>query len=147
MEEIKQLIEKTLSFFDLDQLEININEEEGSLRINLRLDKAGFLIGKDGAHLKDLEYIFQALIRKQTSNEKRIYLDINNYRSSQEERLKEIAKDTARKVLLSKKPVRLSGFNSYERRIIHMELATNPNLATESEGEKEDRSLIVKIYP
>jgi len=37
--------------------------------------------------------------------------------------------------------------NAYERRIIHMELAINPNVTTESVGEEPNRCLVVKPYP
>lgn len=147
MEEIKQIVTKILNFFDAKNLEIEINDEKETLRIILKMDGAGFLIGKDGLNLKDLEYILQAVLKNKCGLEKKLFLDINNYRYGQEEKLKDSAKEAAQKVLTTKRPVRLHGFNAYERRIIHMELSTNPNLITESEGEGENRCLVVRPYP
>jgi len=76
-----------------------------------------------------------------------VILDINNYRHNREEFLKEVAKETAHRVILTKEPIKLPAMNAYERRIIHMELATHPDVATESEGEEPERYLVVKPYP
>lgn len=147
MEEIKKITKTILNFFDVEP-EIKIINNDEELKIDILTEtNAGYLIGRDGFNLKDLEYILQAILRKHTNIEKKVSLDINNYRYEQKERLKDVAKDTAQQVLINKKPVRLRGFNAYERRIIHMELSTSPNLITESEGEGENRCLIVKIYP
>jgi spoIIIJ-associated protein len=145
MEQIKQLIEQILSFFDTD-FSVDLNEDEESLRINLKMNDAGFLIGSNGDNLKELEFLLRAILQRQNYG-KKIFLDINNYRRIREDNLKDLAKEIAHKVILTKKPQSLPPMNAYERRIIHMELATNPDIATESEGEGINRHLTVKPYP
>lgn len=145
MEEIKKILEKILSFFEIKNFNLDISENE-VLKINLRIDNAGFLIGPQGEYLKDLEHIIRLVLQKQ-NYPKRVILDINNYRSGREEYLKELAKETAHRVILTKKPVNLPAMNAYERRVIHVELATHPDVMTESIGEEPNRQLIVKPYP
>jgi len=145
MEQIKQLIEQILSFFDVD-FSVDLSENEETLRVNVRMDDAGFLIGANGDNLRELEFLLRAVLQKQNYG-KRIFLDINNYRRIREDNLKDLAKEIAHKVILTKKPQILPPMNAYERRIIHMELATNPDIATESEGEGINRHLTVKPYP
>jgi len=145
MEEIKKFLEKILSFFEIKNFNLDIAENE-VLKINLRIDNAGFLIGPQGEHLKDLEHIIRVVLQKQ-NYPKRVILDINNYRSGREEYLRELAKETAHKVILTKKPVKLPAMNAYERRVIHVELATHPDVMTESIGEEPNRQLVVKPYP
>jgi len=145
MEQIKQLIEKIISFFDADS-SVDLNEDEESLRINLRMNDAGFLIGANGDNLRELEFLLRAILQKQNYG-KKIFLDINNYRRIREDNLRDLAKEMAHKVMLSKKSFPLPPMNAYERRIIHMELATNPDIATESEGEGPNRHLVIKPYP
>ncbi len=145
MEKIKQLIEQILSFFDTD-FSVDLNEDEESLRINLKMNDAGFLIGSNGDNLRELEFLLRAILQRQNYG-KKIFLDINNYRRIREDNLKDLAKEMAHKVILSKKSFALPPMNAYERRIIHMELATNPDIVTESEGEGPDRHLVVKPYP
>ena len=145
MEQIKQLIEKIISFFDSNS-SVDLSENEDTLRVNIRMDDAGFLIGANGDNLRELEFLLRTILQRQNYG-KRIFLDINNYRRLREDNLKDLAKEIAHKVTLTKKAHALPPMNAYERRIIHMELATNPDIATESEGEGPDRHLIVKPYP
>ena len=145
MEQIKQLIEKIISFFDANS-SVDLSENEDTLRVNIRMDDAGFLIGANGDNLRELEFLLRTILQRQNYG-KRIFLDINNYRRLREDNLKDLAKEIANKVTLTKKAHALPPMNAYERRIIHMELATNPDIATESEGEGPDRHLIVKPYP
>jgi len=145
MEQIKQLIEKIISFFDANS-SVDLSENEDTLRVNIRMDDAGFLIGANGDNLRELEFLLRTILQRQNYG-KRIFLDINNYRRLRVDNLKDLAKEIAHKVTLTKKAHALPPMNAYERRIIHMELATNPDIATESEGEGPDRHLIVKPYP
>ncbi len=147
MEEIKKIVEELVSFFKTDYFEISIIEDEERIKINLKIDDAGFLIGKDGTTLKELERVIRMILLNKYNIEKRIFLDINNYQRNKETKLKEIAKNIARDVLINKNSKKITGLNGYERRIIHSELAHNPNIITESIGEYENRCLIVRIYP
>jgi spoIIIJ-associated protein len=144
--EIKKIIEEFISFFKINYFEVSVIEDEERIKINLKIDDAGFLIGKDGATLKELEKIIRTILFNKYNMEKRIFLDINNYQKNKEVRLKETAKDIAREVLINKSSKKISGLNGYERRIIHSELAHNPSIITKSIGEGEDRCLIVEIY-
>ncbi len=143
---MEEIIKKLISFFNITDTTLEINENEEIITINIRTENGRTLIGPDGTTLKDLELLVKALAQK-NNIAKKIILDINNYRKYREEQLKKMAKETAHKVIITKKPIKLPPMNAYERRIIHLELAINPNVATESVGEEPNRCLIVKPYP
>ena len=73
-----------------------------------------------------------------------VYVDVNNYRKEREVLIVAIAKAAARKVLITKADVTLPPMNAYERRLVHTELATRPDVKTESTGERKDRRVVVK---
>jgi len=147
MEEIIKIIKDILDFFEIKDVQIDtIEPDENTLIINIKTDNGRFLIGHDGSTLKNLELLIRLLAQKQ-NYPKKINIDINNYKKEQEENLKKIAKETAHKVIVTKKPIKLLPMNAYERRIIHLELAINPNVTTESTGEEPERCLIIKPYP
>ena len=91
----------------------------------------------------DLERMINLLTKKH-GIEENIFIDINNYRKERENIIVELAKAAARKVLLTKEEVKLPAMNAYERRLIHMELSTRPDVKSESMGEGRDRYVIVK---
>lgn len=74
-----------------------------------------------------------------------VFYDVNNYRKEREKLLTELARAAARKAVATKQPVSLPAMNSYERRIIHMELAGHPEVITESQGGGRERFVTVRL--
>ncbi|OGY61981.1 MAG: hypothetical protein A2745_01095 [Candidatus Harrisonbacteria bacterium RIFCSPHIGHO2_01_FULL_44_13] len=90
----------------------------------------------------DLEHIVRLLTKKH--NQENVFVDINNYRKEREEIILQLAKAAAQKALLNKEEIKLPAMNAYERRLVHVELATRPDVKTESIGEGKERYVIVK---
>ncbi len=93
--------------------------------------------------VSDLERLIN-LLSKKHGIEETVFVDVNNYRKERENIIVELAKAAARKVQLTKSEVKLPAMNAYERRLVHMELSTRPDVKSESLGEGRDRHVIVK---
>lgn len=91
----------------------------------------------------DLERLVNLLAKKHGMMET-VFIDINNYRKERENIIVEIAKAAARKAQITKEEVKLPAMNSYERRLVHNELSTRPDVKSESTGEGHDRCVVVK---
>lgn len=142
-EEIKNTIGKMLDCFNNGETTVDVVEKDENLKIRLGVDDAGFLIGREGENLRDLELIIRIMLYN-SGCDKRISLDINNYKLNQEKQIRDRARDIAKRVLITKEQEEMPNLNSYERRIVHEELSTNPGIETESSGERVERVLIVK---
>lgn len=70
-------------------------------------------------------------------------LDINNYKKKKIEYLKRLAVNMANEVAFTKEKKILSPMPAHERRVIHTELAQRQDVVTESQGEGEDRHLVI----
>jgi len=93
----------------------------------------------------DFERIAKLVLKKiDPASIENLVLDMNNYRREREHLISELAKAAARKVLMNKQEVKLPAMNAYERRIVHMELASRPDVKTESFGVGPERHIIVK---
>ncbi len=92
--------------------------------------------------VSDLEHIVKLLARKNSLET--VFVDVNNYRRDREKLIIELAQAAARKALTTKSPVDLPALNAYERRLVHVELATRPDVKTESIGEGKDRHVVIK---
>ncbi len=75
---------------------------------------------------------------------KPVFVDVNNYRKDRERLIVELTKAAAKKAIVTKEDVSLPSMNSYERRIVHTELTSNPEVKTESQGRGKDRFVIIK---
>ena len=92
--------------------------------------------------VSDIDYIVRLATKRDDTGG--VFVDINNYRRELEDIILELARAAARKAAMSKSDVELPPMNGYERRLVHVELATNPNVKTESIGEAKQRRVIVK---
>lgn len=72
-------------------------------------------------------------------------VDLNYYRRERERLIIELAKAAAKKVVMTRDNVDLPPMNAYERRLVHVEIATNPDLKTESVGAGKDRHIVIQL--
>jgi spoIIIJ-associated protein len=112
--------------------------------------RSSLFIYEDEAFIRDhlpmivesVNHILQMVARK--NDMKPIFLDINNYRHEREGLIAELARAAAKKAATTKQEVSLPAMNSYERRIVHVELAVHPDVKTESMGEGKERYIVIK---
>ncbi len=102
-----------------------------------------FIIGKQGATLISLQHILKLLVRSKTDDYVNFSVDVNGYKKQQENYIKDMAQDVAQEVVLNGRASTLEPMNSYDRRLVHLELEKNPKVKTESIGEGEDRKVII----
>jgi spoIIIJ-associated protein len=144
---IKNFLENLLkiSGFKDSFLEINEDFSEKLIKINVRTEDSGILIGKGGENLKAFEMILNLVSKKLIKDfDWYIVLDVNSYRTIYEEKLREFARELAHKVSISKKPLELPPMNPKDRRIIHLEIALRSDVKTESIGEGDKRHIVIK---
>ena len=127
------------------KLNIEVNEEEGSVNIDLIGDDMGVLIGKRGQTLDSLQYLLSLVINKNNEKYLRVKLDTENYRERRKATLENLAKNIAFKVKRTKKSVALEPMNPYERRIIHSALQNDKFVTTKSEGDEPYRHVVVVL--
>jgi spoIIIJ-associated protein len=143
---------ETEEFFKKMTFEVEVDflpQRDQTLPINLKSEEPQILIGEGGETLLEIQHLLKAILRKKIEGEERFYLDldINDYKKKKTAYLKEMAKESAEEVVLTKKEKILPPMSAYERRIIHMELADNPNIVTESIGEEPERSVAIRPNP
>lgn len=150
-DKISETVKKMVGFMNID-CQIDVKEEpgdnhgEGAIIVSIQTpDSARFLIGKNGQNLKALEHLLRVMLVKD-SKEGTIVLDVNDYRKSRATYLVDVAKQAVTRVRNTQKAEALFPMTAYERRIVHMELAAYPDIATESVGSEPQRRVIIKPY-
>lgn len=116
-----------------------------TVSINIETEEANLLIGYHGEHMLALQHLARVMFARQNNNEiVPFVIDINNYRNEKAEHIERIALSAAEKVKYSRKAMTLLPMSAYERRLVHVALAENPDVITESEGEGEERRVVIK---
>ncbi len=125
-----------------------VSADEERINISVRSENDGAkLIGHRGENLKAIQILCNAALDAVSKDNRKIIIDIENYRSKRDEILRQLAIRTAHKVAKTKKKIALEPMNSYERRIIHSVLQSDKYCITYSEGKEPNRHLVIDLKP
>ena len=140
----KEFLENILKEMHFENSSVIGNLEGSIIKLDAKVaeEDTGIAIGKGGSTLDAIELLVRKSIDSR-SNNLRVNVDINNYKKRRDEKIIELAADTARKVQRSKKSWNLKYMNSYERRLAHEEISKYPNVASHSEGQEPKRYVVV----
>ena len=132
--EAETAVSQNGDFFDVD-----INPADNS-----ESGEAGVLIGYHGETLQAIQLILSLVVSKKLGNFARLIVNVSDYREKREEKLKEMALDAARRAKETKQEVVLGNLTPWQRRIIHVALAEDADVETQSQGEEPERQLVIK---
>ncbi len=108
--------------------------QSGGPQIDIEGDDAGLLIGRRGETLRALQFVVNVIVNKDREDSVRVLLDVEEYRGRRQRALSELAERVADKVASTGRSITLESMPPAERRIVHLALADNPRVTTESTG-------------
>lgn len=140
----RDLLASILNQMGMEQVDIGyIPRKEGEY-LEVSGPDLAMLIGRHGNTLEALNLIFNNIINAGVRNNRRYYtIDAEGYRARRADQLSELAVATAERVLRDAKPHKLEPMLPSERKIVHLALADNPYVTTESFGADLDRHVVV----
>ena len=143
---IKKVAEELLSLLGSNAL-VEVEEDKANEAVLIKVkteEETGLLIGKHGETLYSLQTIIGMMVQKKLGEWVRIVVDVGDWREKQDERLKSLAYQIVEKAIESGQPQPIYNLTAGQRRVVHMALAESKDVITQSEGEGEDRYLVVK---
>lgn len=144
IEKIKELAKEFFEKMTISVLSIEAEEKENVINLEVKLSEPQILIGQQGQTLLEIQRLLKMVLNKKLQKIFYLNLDINDYKKQKTEYLKDLAKSLADQVALNKEEKTLQPMSSYERRIIHAELAQRTDVITESHGDGPDRHIVIK---
>ena len=120
------------------------SEIDEGVEVSINAQDSGVIIGRHGENLEGLQLILSLCVSKKLGEFKRISVEVGGYKKKREEWLKDLANQTKERALSENREIYLSNLKSWERRIVHMYLAEDDEVSSESVGEGRDRVLIIK---
>ena len=116
-------------------LSVNIEETPEGTRINLEGEDGGVLVRRGGEGLQALQHIVATAFRKQLGDDNRIVIDCNGYRKEKDAELRQMARFVAERARSSGIAQEMGPLNPYERRIVHLAIAEDSGVTSESIGD------------
>ncbi|MEK9154511.1 MAG: R3H domain-containing nucleic acid-binding protein [Patescibacteria group bacterium] len=139
MDKLQEKIKTMIGLMGFDDFSVNCDAGENKISVFINDELVEkFLPG----FVENFDHLVKLMIKKEEIST--IFVDVNNYRRKREGLIVELAKASARKSLAEKKEVSLPAMNAYERRLVHLELAPNPDIKTESMGDGKERHIIIR---
>ena len=125
--------------------DIDIKDDNDRTVLEIQTADTELVIGRRGVVIDALQHLVNKAVFKERSGEKGkpLVVDAGGFRDKQVERLRGIATKMAEKALQTKQIVELQPMTAHDRRIVHMAIAEIPGLTTRSEGEGEDRHILI----
>lgn len=120
---------------------------ENSVEFNIDAgDYNGYLIGKNSRNLIALQTLVTTIVNKYRSEDEymSVLVDVGGYKRRREKSLESMAVEWGKQAVRTKTAVKITDLNAYERKIIHNKLSTWKDVVTHSEGEGQERVLIVE---
>lgn len=127
-------VELLLRIAGLD-LAPRILQGEDRLEVDLSGVDADCCFADDGELVMAIEHLLPRLIRSMSGEAALVRVDCDNFQEIREERLRSLAQQVAEEVRRRGKSRTLEPMNPADRRIVHMTLADDPGVVTESEGD------------
>ncbi|MGA7363042.1 MAG: R3H domain-containing nucleic acid-binding protein [Candidatus Dormiibacterota bacterium] len=106
----------------------------------------GILIGWRGESLRALQTVLNLMLGESglAPGAPRLIVDVANYRQRREHTVAQMAQRMAAGVARSGRPVTLEPMQPYERRAVHLALADDPSVSTESSGTDSERRVTIR---
>lgn len=142
----RKYLESILNSMGIEQFNIEVRTigQESEIQYVIDSSENPLLIGTKGHTLEALQTLIKNLIGSYTKDYIVVTLDIGSYRANRIHQLEILATKTAKSVAKTKIAVKLDPMNSFERRVIHEKLSDWRDVYTESEGEGEERAIVIK---
>ena len=112
--------------------------------IEVEGEDAGLIIGRRGDTLRALQFLTNVVLGRQQEEPTPVIVDVEQYRERRFAHLRQLATRTAERAIASGRPVTLEPMSPADRRMVHITLADNKGVTTESSGEGSERRVTIE---
>jgi spoIIIJ-associated protein len=127
------------------QLRVTVKADAAECVLDIAGGDADLLQAEGGELLEAVQHLATQVFGRQLPKGQRLLCDVNSFRATREAELRAMANHAAQRVRATGTEFLFGPMNANERRIIHVTLADNEDLHTESIGEGSERKLRVSL--
>lgn len=126
--------------------EVEVTEkEENSFEVDIKTEtETGLLIGFRGENIDALQTVLSLMFKNKAGEWARIIVNVGDYRQKQEDKLKILADQTISRAIETGEPQPIYNLTPSQRRVIHLYVTERTDVESYSEGEGDDRYIVVK---
>ena len=132
--QVREFLEKTLQAMGLP-LTVSIEDRPDSVHIDLSGEGGEQLLRRRAETLDALQHIVNTTFRRQLKDDRTFVLDCLDYRKAKDAELRQMARFMMDKARSTGAPQEMGPLNPYARRLVHLTVAEDPEMSSESIGD------------
>lgn len=142
-QQIEQFVRDVVAAMGLDVQVTSEVLEDGGIRADIQGEAGELLVRRKGEALDALQHLVNSIWRDKTGQGGRIVVDCLGFRKSKDAELRQMARYMMEKVKMTGQPQEMGALNSYARRLVHLEVSSDPSLSSESQGDGQVKTVII----
>ena len=142
--QVRDFVQKTIGAMGVP-LEITIQDLPDSVRIDLAGEGGEVLLRRRAEALDALQHIVNTAFRRQLKDDRTFVVDCLEYRKAKDAELRQMAKFMMEKAKSTGAPQEMGPLNPYARRLVHLAVAEDPQLSSESIGDAFMKTVIISL--
>jgi len=143
-ERVRDFLGRTLAAMGVP-LEIAITDTPDSVRIDLSGEAGELLLRRRAEALDALQHIVNTAFRRELDGDRTFVVDCLDYRKAKDAELRQMAKFMMEKARSSGTPQEMGPLNPYARRLVHITVAEDPGMSSESIGDAFLKTVIISV--
>lgn len=140
--QVRAFIEKTVAAMGLP-LAVSIEDRPDSVHIDLSGEGGEHLLRRRAEALDALQHIVNTAFRRQLKDDRTFVVDCLDYRKAKDAELRQMARFIMEKARSTGMPQEMGPLNPYARRLVHLTVAEDPALSSESIGDAFLKTVII----
>jgi spoIIIJ-associated protein len=141
---VRAFLEQTLGAMGLP-LDIVIADTADSVRVDLSGRGGETLLQRRGETLDALQHIVNTAYRRELDGDRSFVVDCLGYRRGKDAELQQMTRFSMEKAKASGMPQEIGPLNPYARRLVHITVAEDAQLTSESIGDAFLKTVIISL--
>ncbi len=141
-ERVREFTRQTVAAMGVP-LDVSILDTPDGVRVELAGEGGEVLLRRRGEVLDALQVIVNTAFRRELKDERSFVVDCLDYRKGKDAELKQMAKFLAEKAKSTGVPQEMGPLNPYARRLVHITVAEDPAMSSESSGDAFLKTVII----
>jgi spoIIIJ-associated protein len=141
---VKDFVNRTVEAMGLP-LTVAVSETADSVRIELAGDQGDVLLRRRAEPLDALQHIVNTAFRRELKDDRTFVVDCLDYRKARDAEIRQMARFLIDKAKSSGIAQEMGPLNPYSRRLVHLTVAEDPAVASESVGDAFLKTVIISV--
>ncbi len=143
-ERVREFTRQTVAAMGIPS-EVAIVETADSVRVEISGDGSEALLRKRAEALDALQQIVNTAFRRELDDDRSFVVDCQDYRKGKDAELRQLARFMMEKAKLSGAPQEMGPLNPYARRLVHLTVAEDSGMSSESIGDALMKTVIISV--